>query len=95
MISKHEENGTLVVETSNITKFKTVQKMIDESMSTSQAICTSTDRKVVIAEEVVCSPPRKKQKDFDEEQIVMGKELGKQKYLGVQKSGVAKKNSCD
>jgi len=44
-------------------------------MSTSQAICTSTDRKVVIAEEVTCSPPRKKQKEFDEERIVMGEEL--------------------
>ena len=43
------------------------QQTIDESMSISQS--------TVIADEVVCSPPRKKQKEFDEEQIVMGAEL--------------------
>ena len=70
-ISEHKESNKSVVETSKTTKFI---EIIDESMSTSQATCTNTDRNVVIAEEVVCSPPRKQRKDFDE-QIVMGEEL--------------------
>ena len=63
-INENEVNNQLVFDTSKVTKFMAPQKTIDESISIT-----------VIADEVVCSPPRKKQKEFDEEQIVMGTEL--------------------
>ena len=55
-------------DTSEVPTFMAIQKtIINESMSTSQP--------TVIADEVVCSPARKKHKQFDEEQIVMGAQL--------------------
>ena len=63
-INENEVNNQLVFDTSKVTKFMAPQKTIDESISIT-----------VIADEVVCSPPRKNQKEFDEEQIVMGAEL--------------------
>ena len=66
-INENEVNNQLVFDTSKVTKFMAPQKTIDESISFSQS--------TVIADEVVCSPPRKRQKEFDEEQIVMGAEL--------------------
>ena len=77
-ITGQEKNNKLVIETSKITELAAAQKS-GESMqpTTTQATCANTDRSnaLVIADEVVCSPPRKKKKDFDEEQIIMGEEL--------------------
>ena len=47
---------------------------VDHQLSTSQP-CTSTVDYSIVLEQVICSPPKKRHKKFDEEGLIMGEKL--------------------